>query len=209
MTIHSLARFAAWPVLAVTFGLAACASSPDVPPPSGAPAAGESTEYLIGPGDTLEVFVWRNPDVSTVVQVRPDGRISTPLVEDLQAVGKSPTQLARDIETVLAEYIRSPNVTVIVQRFVGTFNEQIRVVGQAMQPRSLPYRERMTVLDVMIEVGGLTEAAAGNRATIIRQTPTGKESIRVRLNDLLNKGRIDQNIEMMPGDVLIIPESIF
>jgi polysaccharide biosynthesis/export protein len=188
---------------------AGCATGPtaaDVPT-EGAASQGE---YIIGPGDQLRVFVWRNPDISATVPVRPDGRISTPLVEDMVAVGKTPTQLARDIESELAEYIRSPQVNIIVENFVGTFAEQIRVVGQAAEPRSLPYRERMTLLDVMIEVGGLNQFAAGNRARVVRQGVNGEtQEIRVRLHDLLNRGDIRQNILMYPGDVVIIPESFF
>lgn len=168
-----------------------------------------SDEYLIGAGDMLDVFVWRNPELSTRVPVRPDGKISTPLVEDIQAVGKSPTQLARDVEVVLAEYIRSPKVNIIVTSFVGTFSRQIRVVGQAANPQAIPYRDEMTVLDVIIEVGGLAEFASGNRAKIIRKINGEQVEIKVRLKDLINKGKIEENILMMPGDVLIIPESRF
>lgn len=169
-----------------------------------------SSDYLIGPGDTLRVFVWRNPEISATVPVRPDGKISTPLVEDMVAVGKSPSRLARDIETVLMEYIKSPKVNVIVEQFVGTFGEQIRVVGQATEPKALPYRESMTLLDVMIEVGGLTPFAAGNRARVVRKMADGTtDEIKVRLDDLLNRGSIDQNIAVQPGDVVIIPESVF
>jgi polysaccharide export outer membrane protein len=140
--------------------------------------------------------------------VRPDGKISTPLVEDLQAAGKAPTALARDIETVLAEYVRSPVVTVIVQGFVGAVQQQVRVVGQAVAPKALQYRQGMTVLDVIIEVGGLSEFASGNRARIIREVDGKRTEIRVRVDDLLNKGRTDRNVPMLPGDVLVIPESI-
>lgn len=169
----------------------------------------EETEYEIGPGDSLQIFVWDHADLSTTVQVRPDGKISTPLVEDLQAAGRTPTQLARDIETVLKEYVRSPVVTVIMQGFVGEGGQQIRVVGQAVSPKALQYRQGMTVLDVMIEVGGLAEFAAGNRAKILRKTSEGEVEIKVRLDDLLNDGDIRQNVEMTPGDVLIIPQSFF
>jgi polysaccharide export outer membrane protein len=190
--------------------IAACAS-PTGPSPV-IPADDEDAteaEYRIGPGDTLDVFVWRHPDLSTAVPVRPDGNISTPLVEDMQAAGKTPTELARDIEVVLAEYIRSPQVNIIVTTFVGTFGEQIRVVGQAANPQALSYREGMTLLDVMIEVGGLGEFAAGNRAKVVRRTSDGQFEIKVRLDDLINRGEIGQNIDMRPGDVLIIPEARF
>jgi polysaccharide export outer membrane protein len=164
-------------------------------------------EYVIGPGDTIQIFVWQHPEVSVSVPVRPDGRISTPLVEDMQAVGKSPTALARDIELALGEYIRAPKVNVIVTNFVGTFSTQVRVVGQAAQPQAIPFRQDMTVLDVMIQVGGLADNAAGNRAKIVRRNGGKTQEIKVRLDDLLNKGRIAANVVMRPGDVLIIPES--
>ena len=177
---------------------------------SGSPTeAAETGNYIIGPGDNLEVFVWGHDDLTIAVQVRPDGAISTPLVEDMKAAGKSPTQLARDIETVLEEYVRSPTVTVIVQSFVGEYARQIRVVGQAVEPQALPYRDGMTVLDVMIAVGGLSEFASGNRAKIVRRENGQQVEIRVKLNDLLNKGNMKQNVRMVPGDVLIIPESVF
>ncbi len=166
-------------------------------------------EYIIGPGDHLKIFVWRNPDVSVDVPVRPDGRISIPLVDNIVASGKTPTRLAHEIQKRLANYIKSPLVTVIVTSYVGTFQEQIRIVGAAARPQALPYRSGMTVLDVMIQVGGLTQYAAGNRATIVRRTATGEQQIRVRLDDLLERGDISANLRMQPGDILIIPESIF
>lgn len=165
------------------------------------------SEYVIGPGDALDVFVWRNADLSTRVPVRPDGKISTPLVEDMVAVGKSPTQLARDIEAVLTEYIRTPKVNIIVTE-AASANSQVRVVGQAVTPRAIPYREGLTVMDVVIAVGGLSEFAAGNRAKIVRMGPGGKpQEKRVRLRDLLEKGDLRQNLAMLPGDVLVIPET--
>jgi polysaccharide export outer membrane protein len=167
------------------------------------------SEYLIGPGDTLQVFVWRNPEISVTVPVRPEGRISTPLVEDMIAAGKTPTRLARDIERELSKYIKSPVVTVIVTDFVGTFSEQIRVVGQAVNPQSLAYRSNMTLLDVMIEVGGLTEYAAGNKAKIIRRVGEREIKVAARLEDLLQEGDIRANVKMLPGDILIIPEAWF
>jgi polysaccharide export outer membrane protein len=180
--------------------------STDLPGGAATPAV---NEYIIGPGDRVNVYVWRNEDISVTVPVRPDGKISTPLVEDMQAVGKTPTQLARDIEVVLAEFVRMPQVNVIVEEFVGTFGEQIRVVGQAAEPQALAYRERLTLLDVMIEVGGLTEFASGNRARVVRSENGQRREIRVRLNDLVNGGDMDQNIAMRPGDVVIIPGSFF
>lgn len=166
-------------------------------------------EYLIGPGDTLQVFVWGQPDLSVTVPVRPDGRVTTPLIKDLQAVGKTPTQLSDDMEKILSEFIRSPEVNVIVQEFVGTFGNQIRVLGQAAQPRAVPYRDKMTLLDVMIEVGGLTRFAAGNRTRVVRVIDGESKEIRVRLDDLLNRGKVKENMLMSPGDVVIIPEAIF
>lgn len=168
-----------------------------------------TSSYEIGPGDVLDVFVWRNPEISISVPVRPDGKISTPLVEDMIAVGKTPTKLARDIETQLREFIKNPKVTVITQQFVGTFNTQIRVVGQALNPQALPYRENMTLLDVMIEVGGLTEFAAGNRAKLVRRTGNQETSLPLRINDLMQNGDVSANIRMQPGDILFIPESWF
>jgi polysaccharide export outer membrane protein len=179
--------------------------------PVGASQAGSDggTQYLIGPGDALQVFVWDHVDLTTNVQVRPDGRISTPLVEDLPAAGKTPTELGRDIAAALGEYVRNPVVTVIVQGFVGETGQQIRVVGQAVQPMALQYREGMTVLDVMISVGGLSELAAGNRARIVRTVNGQQTETRVRLSDLLNDGDIEHNVRVLPGDVIIIPRSAF
>ena len=174
-----------------------------------AQATDSAGEYQIGPGDALQIFVWDHADLSTDVQVRPDGMISTPLVEDLVAAGRTPTELAREIERILSEYVRSPVVTVIMQSFVGRPDQQIRVVGQAVEPQSLQFKQGMTVLDVMIVVGGLSEFAAGNRSKIVRNVNGKKLEIRVRLDDLLNEGAIEQNISVLPGDVLIIPESVF
>ncbi|MEM7610321.1 MAG: XrtA/PEP-CTERM system exopolysaccharide export protein [Pseudomonadota bacterium] len=194
--------------------LTGCASGTSlpaaVPTPQGqAPTEDALSKYRIGPGDQLEVFVWRNPEISATVPVRPDGKISTPLVEDMVAVGKTPSELARDIEKVLTTYIKSPSVNVIVTDFQGVFEGQVRVVGQAANPQAIPYREGMTILDVMIAVGGLGEFAAGNRAKLVRNVDGQTEEYRVRLNDLLNKGRIDQNVAIRPGDVIIIPEALF
>lgn len=199
------------PLLGAMLGcmLAVCAAAQPVPEQSPMPSAGPSDAYLIGPGDVLNVFVWRNPELSSSVPVRPDGRISTPLVEDMMAAGKSPTQLARDLETALARYVRSPQVNVIVTSFVGAASDQIKVVGQATNPRTIAFRAGMTVLDVVIAVGGLTEFAAGNRAKVLRRVGTETTEIKVRLGDLLNKGKMQHNLQMQPGDVLIIPESRF
>ena len=168
-----------------------------------------SDDYVIGAGDVLQVFVWGHQDLSSTVQVRPDGQISTPLVEDMQAASRTPTELARAVEVSLEQYVRSPTVTIIVQQFVGEYDRQIRVVGQAAQPQALSYRSGMTLLDVMITVGGLAEFASGNKAKIVRRENGQETTIKVRINDLLNKGDMSQNVRMMPGDVLIIPESIF
>ena len=177
--------------------------------PNGNQTQSQDDQYVIGPGDGLEVFVWGHEDLSTEVSVRPDGNISTPLVEDMRASGRTPTQLARAIEEALSEYVRTPTVTVIVQQFVGEYAQQIRVVGQATEPMSLNYRAGMSLLDVMIEVGGLSEFASGNRARIVRQENGEEKVINVRINDLLNRGDMSQNVRMRPGDVLIIPESVF
>lgn len=195
-------------VVSLVFALlAACGSTPVTSDEALEPA--EISEYRIGPGDSLNVFVWRNPEISVTVPVRPDGKVSTPLVEDMVAVGKTPTQLARDFEVALSEFIKSPRVNVIVVDFVGAFTEQIRVVGMATAPMALPYRQNITLLDVMIEVGGLAEGASGNRAKIVRKKGNQDVEMRVRINDLLDKGDISQNVRMMPGDVLIIPRSFF
>jgi polysaccharide export outer membrane protein len=169
----------------------------------------DPNSYIIGPGDALNVFVWRQPELSVVVPVRPDGQISTPLVEDIEAVGKTPTQLARDVETVLAEYIRTPQVTIIVQNFVGTFGSQVRVLGQVTRPGPVAYRESMTLLDVMLEVGGLTQFAAGNRSTLVRTENGESVERRVRLEKLLEKGKLDENLPVRPGDVVIVPAAVF
>lgn len=195
-------------VLAI-MSVAACATKtavPDLP----ASRLATASEYQIGPGDTLDIFVWRNENISVTIPVRPDGKISIPLVEDMVAVGKTPTRLGRDIEFALSKYIKNPNVTVIVTDFVGTFNRQIRVVGQATSPRAISYRNDMTLLDVIIEVGGLTEFAAGNRAKLVRTIGGGKDvSYNVRLKDLVDRGDISANMKVYPGDILIIPETRF
>jgi len=175
----------------------------------GVAAGGVSPLYVIGPGDSLNVFVWGDNELSTEVVVRPDGLITTPLVEDLQASGMTPTELARNLETKLSRFVKNPKVTVSVTNFVGRYTEQVRVVGQAAQPQSLPYRDGMTLLDVIISVGGLTEFAAGNKATIVRKVNGKAQQFRVRLDDLIRDGDISANTRMMPGDVLIIPETWF
>lgn len=187
------------------FAVAACGSPPT--PPAGQPEA--AAEYLIGAGDTVNVFVWRNPELSSVVPVRPDGKISTPLVEDVVAVGKTPTQLARDIEERLKKFVRDPIVTIIVTNFVGDYVQQVRVIGEAQTPRAVPYRANMTLLDVVIAVGGLTKYAAGNRAVLIRTVDGEQKTFPVHLDGLVKYGEIQYNFPMEPGDTLIIPQSIF
>lgn len=163
--------------------------------------------YIIGAGDSLQIFVRDNPSLSTTVPVRPDGRISIPLVQSITAAGQTPDELAGDLEKELSRYIRSPLVTVIVKGFVGAYSQQVRVVGQAAVPKALSYRSGMSLLDVMIDVGGLTKFASGNSAKIVRRLPDGNEkTIPVRLGDLMN-GAIKYNMVMQPGDILIIPQS--
>jgi polysaccharide biosynthesis/export protein len=170
-----------------------------------------TAEYVIGPGDQLGIFVYDSPQLSSDVPVRPDGRISTPLIQDIVASGKTPSELGHEMAERLKEYIKDPRVTIIVRGFVGPFDRQVRVIGEAADPLALPYREHLTVLDVMIATKGLTRYTAGNRAMIIRQTPGSKtqETIPVRLSDLMKDGDIRQNVEMLPGDTLIIPQSWF
>ena len=177
-------------------------------PPAPTTAASPEYNYLIGPGDTINILVWRNPEISISVPVRPDGKITTALVEDLPALGRDATTLAREIEKALSKYIRDPIVTVIVTNFVGPYSEQVRVVGEAAKPQALAYRQKMTLLDVMIAVGGITDFADGNGATILRTTD-GNKQYAVRIKDLLKRGDVSANVEMKPGDVLIIPQSWF
>ncbi len=165
--------------------------------------------YLIGPGDNVQIFVWRNPEVSNSIIVRPDGKITSPLVEELDASGKTPEELARDIEEVLSTYIKEPIVTVMVSGFVGPYSEQVRIIGEATNPQAIPYREHMTALDVMIAVGGLTDFAAGNRASIVRVVEGEQKEYQVKLKSLVRNGDISANVDMLPGDILIIPESFF
>ena len=177
---------------------------------SKATTAAESEQYIIGAGDKLNVFVYDNPQLSVGIPVRPDGRISTPLVSDLVAVGKTPSQLEHDIAEKLRTYVRDPHVTVIVEEFVGPLDRQVRVIGEATDPVAIPYRDGLTVLDVMIATKGLTRFAAGNRALIVRRLSGGKEqTIHVHLADLIKDGDIGQNIEMRAGDTLIIPQTWF
>lgn len=203
--IMSYARGMGLVVLAVT--LMSCAGS--APPPPAAVSAAMQ-EYRIGPGDVLDVFVWRNPELSTTLPVRPDGRISTPLIEDLPASDKTPSQLARDIEGALKNFVQQPVVTVMVTQFRGPYSRQIRVIGEAANPQSLSYSDNMSLLDVMIGVGGLTKFAAGNRAVVVRKDASGAtQEFGVRIDRLLKDGDVSANVPMQPGDVLIIPQSFF
>ena len=189
----------------VACGLIGCASPYPPAPPL---AASPDYNYVIGPGDTVSITVWRNPELSMAVPVRPDGKITGPLVEDLPVIGKDSTTIAREMEKVLSKYVRDPIVTVVVTNFVGPYSEQIRVVGQAARPQALAYRQKMTLLDVMIAVGGITDFADGNAASILRGSE-GNKQYNVRIKDLLNRGDVSANVEMKPGDVLIIPQSWF
>ena len=193
---------------AVALIVTGCGGAPSLPP---APPASSlpSAEYRIGPGDTLNIFVWRNPELSTTVAVRPDGRLSIPLVEDLVAVGKTPTELSREIEKRLSKYVTDPIVTVMPQSFIGPFTQQVRIIGEAAAPKALPYRANMTVLDAMIEVGGLTKYAAGDRATLVRTINNTQATYSVHLKSLINDGDIGSNVVLEPGDILIIPQSYF
>ena len=188
--------------------LAACSGLATKYPPAPASAATREYSYIIGPGDNLNIIVWRNPELSMSVPVRPDGKISTPLIDELIAQGKNSVEVARDIEKMLGKYVRDPVVTVIVTGFVGPYSQQIRVVGEATKPQFLPYKQQMTLLDVMIAVGGLTDFAAGNDATILR-SGEGDKQYSVRLKDLIKRGDISANVEMKPGDILIIPQGFF
>jgi len=193
-------------------GCAGGASRPELPPApfvQAKEAPGEA--YVIGPLDQLSIFVWRNPELSTKVQVRPDGRITTPLINDMPATGKTPAMLADDLKLALGEYVKDPLVSVIVENFSGTFSQQVRVVGATEKPASIPYRANMTLLDAMIAVGGLNQYASGNRARLVRyDRATGKQSeFGLRISSLLKNGDSSANVKLQPGDVIIIPESMF
>ena len=192
--------------VALVLGVGGCATEY---PPAPATIAKFEASYLIGPGDKLSIVVWRNPELSKEIPVRPDGKINTPLVEDLPASGRTAAQLARDIEKALAKYVQSPVVTVIVTDFVGPYSEQVRVIGEAAKPQALPYRQHMTLLDVMIAVGGITDFAAGNKASILRTSGGKTEQLGVRLIDLVKGGDLSANVSMRPGDVVVIPQSFF
>jgi len=178
-------------------------------PPAPTTAATPDYNYIIGPGDSVNIIVWRNPELSMSVPVRPDGKITTAMIEDLPALGRDSTTLAREMEKALSKYVRDPVVTVIVTGFVGPYTEQVRIIGEAARPQALPYRQNMTLLDVMIAVGGITDFANGNAATILRTAEGAKQQYNVRIRDLLRRGDISANVDMKPGDVLIIPQSWF
>lgn len=184
-------------------GLSGCSSFPSAPA-----TAAVDYNYKIGPGDTVNIVVWRNPELSMAVTVRPDGKLASPLVENMVAMGKDPSTLARDIEKALSKVIRDPVVTVVVNTFVGPYSEQIRVLGEATRPQVLAYKQKMTLLDVMIAVGGITDFADGNAARLVRTADGGKQ-YSLRIKDLIKRGDVSANVEMLPGDVLIIPESWF
>jgi polysaccharide export outer membrane protein len=195
-------------LLALVLGLGGCGTTKAYPPLDER-ADVVDAPYLIGPSDTIRIDVWRNPELSVTIPVRPDGKISSPLVEDLWASDKTSTQLARDIEKVLAKYVRDPVVTVIVTNFGGVYRQQIRVIGEATTPQALPYRENMTLLDVMIAVGGITDFADGNKASVVRSSGGSRQQFGVRLKDLVKGGDLSANVAMRPGDILIIPQSFF
>lgn len=202
----SMARCVAAAVMAVV--VAGCSGFGEKYPAAPAKASASDYNYIVGPGDTLNIIVWRNPELSLSVPVRPDGQVSTPLIDGLVAQGKTSAQIARDVEKELGKYVRDPVVTVIVTSFVGPYSEQIRVVGEAAKPQFLPYKQNMTVLDVLIAAGGLTDFAAGNRATLVRAAE-GNKRYNVRLDDLVKRGDIDANVDVLPGDILIIPQGWF
>jgi polysaccharide export outer membrane protein len=194
----------------IALGVSACSGLGTLPTAKLIGAKGVATsEYRIGSDDSLQIFIWRNPELSTSVSVRPDGRITIPLIEDLPATGKTPTELARDIEKKLSTYVQDPIVTVIMQGFVGPFQDRVRIVGEAARPQALPYRSTMTLLDVMIQVGGLTEFAAGNRASVTRLVKGKQASYRLLLDDLLRDGNMKANVKIEPGDLIVIPEAWF
>lgn len=204
----SLSRIAKATLLAIASALVLAACGTPTYPPAPVSAATPDYRYVIGPGDSINIIVWRNPEISQSVTVRPDGRITTPLIDELYALGRNPKDLAREIEKELSKYIRDPVVTVIVGGFNGPFSEQIRIVGEAARPQALPYRQNMTLLDLMIVVGGLTDFADGNRAVLVRGKEGGKQYT-VRIKDLLKRGDISANVDVKPGDILIIPQSWF
>lgn len=204
--LRFLSSFRHLPWVLFAASLMGCASNTS--PPAPLLANVQDYTYVIGPGDGLNIVVWRNPELTMSVPVRPDGKIAAPLVDELMAQGKTSIELARDVEKVLGKYVRDPIVTVLVTGFVGPYSEQIRIVGEAARPQALSYKNKMTLLDVMIAVGGLTDFASGNTATILR-TSEGSKQYSVRIKDLIKRGDVSANVEMKPGDILIIPQSFF
>ncbi len=196
----------------LTISTVSCSSLQVLPPATLYPAKTDTAaayNYLIGPGDKLNIFVWRNPEVSGSFIVRPDGKITTSLVEDIPASGKTPTQLARTIEERLGVYLREPIVTVTIGSFVGPYSEQIRVIGEAVEPKAVSYGKNMTLLDVMITVGGLTEFADGNDAILVRIENGKQQEYVLRIEDLIKYGEIKANVDVLPGDIIVIPEAWF
>ena len=212
-TMRDSATFAVWLVRRLVLCVLAlvvtgCALNSSKYPPAPVAASTLDYNYIVGPGDSLNIIVWRNPELSMSVPVKPDGKVTTPLVDELVAQGKTSTQIARDVEQALAKFVRDPIVTVIVTGFIGPYSEQIRVVGEAAKPQFLPYKQKMSLLDVMIAVGGLTDFADGNSASILRASE-GDKQYAVRIKDLIKRGDMSANVEMKPGDILIIPQGWF
>ena len=172
-------------------------------------AARPHPAYLIGPGDALQVFVWGNQDLSATVPVRPDGQITLPLVPNMPAAGRTSLEVAKAVEGELKKYVKDPIVSVMITNFKGTYAQQVRVVGEAAKPQALQYNDGMTVMDVMIQVGGMTQFAAGNRAILVRKENGQEAKYQVRIADLMNDGDLSANVAMLPGDILVIPQSWF
>jgi polysaccharide biosynthesis/export protein len=210
MTFSGLGQIVRYVLLGLASAMIVGCTSFGAPkfPPAPTAAATPDYNYIVGPGDSLNIIVWRNPELSLNVPVRPDGKVTTPLVDELVAQGKTSSEIARDVEKALGKYVRDPIVTVIVTGFVGPYSEQIRVVGEAAKPQFLPYKQKMTLLDVMIAVGGLTDFADGNSASILRASE-GDKRYGVRIKDLIKRGDLSANVEMKPGDVLVIPQGWF
>jgi polysaccharide export outer membrane protein len=203
-----LLRATRWFALALGAAVLASCSSYSATEPAPSQVSAAPQRYRIGPSDTLNVLVWRNPELSTTVMVRPDGYISTPLVDDLQAAGRSPVDVARDIEKALSRYIRDPVVSVTVPGFQGDIADQVRIVGEAAKPQSVPYRQNMTVLDAILQAGGMTEFADGNKTVLIRSSQ-GDKRYSVRLKDLMQRGDLSANVPVMPGDIILVPAGFF
>lgn len=204
-------RIKTFTLIALATLISACSTPklPEATPRASLTTDVNSYQYLIGPGDNLTIFVWRNPEISGTFIVRPDGKVTTSLVEDIMVAGKTPTMLARELEEQLSTYINSPRVTVSVNNFQGPFSEQVRVIGEASNPRAINYTQHMTLLDLMIEVGGLTEFADGNRAKLVRVINGQQKSFDINIDDLIRKGEIEENVDILPGDIVIIPEAWF